>query len=227
MQSVTYPKQKGGLHIHLLLDESGSMGHAQETVIRAANEYVRQLQFALIPVRMTMATFGGRSRTLLTDVPIYAVPLLTTADYRPTGGTPLYDAMLRTVRLLEKEQGMRVMIVLTDGVDGSEHRVLAKEIEAKIAEGWLVLYMGINLDQMEKDHGERYGLAHQTSLINIPPDMAANVKDHNIVPAMEAAAGVTFRFLGGAGGAFTNEERAAMNAKKPRKIKTTEEEEQV
>jgi len=91
--------------------------------------------------------------TLCDCVPLSKVEKLTDKTYEPRGGTPLYDAIGKTVRAIQdKANGYKVMFVtLTDGEENSSSewtsdtiKTLIKEKEDK--DKWTFSYIGVGPD---------------------------------------------------------------------------------
>lgn len=141
-----------GIHVHLLLDASGSMDGWEDKVIKAANEYIKQLSFMASPPTITVTKFSDGSTDMIKGVPVYQVPQITDNDYWAGGGTNMHGSVLRAIKSLRQEKVARkAIIILTDGEDGSmtpAERVKA-QLEKCIAAGWLVIVLGADFDPTE------------------------------------------------------------------------------
>jgi Ca-activated chloride channel family protein len=110
----------------MAIDESGSMVKSADAVRQAARDFVA----AVRPEdSLALITFA--------DHPIFAHMLGTNrqftldaiGNYKPNGGTALYDALYNSLMTLNQVAGRRAVVVLTDGKDednpgtgpGSEH----------------------------------------------------------------------------------------------------------
>ena len=164
----TTRKKRETLHVALLVDESGSMGHLHGDVIAGVNEFINDLKAdpsERTRILASLAMFdlrGGEDavRVKFSDLPLRRVRLLGPSDYAPNGMTPLNDAVVRTIGALEKLAAPkskaktatpdRVMIViLTDGLENASETSsdeVRKQILAKEAEGWEFVYLGANQD---------------------------------------------------------------------------------
>jgi hypothetical protein len=80
---------------------------------------------------------------------------LSDANYRPASGTPLYDAIGRSVRAMEEamatvEDATGLVVILTDGEENSSREYtktdIVQLIEDKEEEGWTFTYLGVSMD---------------------------------------------------------------------------------
>ena len=163
--SDKYPREKGETRIYnlIILDESGSMESIRAQALNGANETLQTIRATQQenPDDHQMITFvtfdtGARRpfvRTIIDTEKIENIPDLTPEQYRPYGGTPLYDAMglsITALRELVKEGDHVLVTVITDGFENSSHHFTAdmvKElVEALTAQGWVFTYIGANQD---------------------------------------------------------------------------------
>ena len=151
--------KKDTLHVGLLIDESGSMGPMHAAVIGGTNEFVAKLAADENGTKV-LATLGmfdlhGNDpvvRTTFADIPVAEVDTLGADDYAPRGATPLNDAVVKTIRAMDKrvKEGHRAMLViLTDGLENSSKtptRDVRKLILEREKRGWEFIYLGANQD---------------------------------------------------------------------------------
>ena len=160
------------LHVGLLIDESGSMGPMHGAVIGGTNEFVAKLAADQngTKVLATLAMFdlhGGDPvvRTKFKAIPVAEVGTLGPEDYSPRGATPLNDAVIKTIKTMDKrvKKGDRAMLViLTDGLENaseSSSRDVRKLIVAREKRGWEFIYLGANQDAWAES--DRIGLAQR------------------------------------------------------------------
>src|SRR5262245_13696180 len=88
--SPSAPREGGasqGVHVHFLLDRSGSMGAIASDVIGGFNEFLREQQARPDACRMTLVQFDSQQPfELLAEArDVRDVPPLDTASYRPRG----------------------------------------------------------------------------------------------------------------------------------------------
>lgn len=98
----------------MLLDTSGSMSDSLAYLQTAASSFLTSLR---PEDRVALYSFGGFLKELspITDEKMGLVDYIDRiyAD----GGTPLYDAVVRGVRLLKKVSGRKAILLFTDGAD--------------------------------------------------------------------------------------------------------------
>jgi Mg-chelatase subunit ChlD len=152
-------KRDETLHVSVLIDESGSMGGREEAVTTGFNGFLAELRDgeAKAKARVSLAMFDLSGNEPVTRVKVDNVPLpevtdIAAMDYRPRGATPLNDAVVATIRRLDKriDRGDRaVMVVLTDGYENASEtttRHLRKLVLEKERAGWEFIYLGANQD---------------------------------------------------------------------------------
>lgn len=125
------PKPSGVVnHFAIVLDSSGSMAALRQSVVDAYNQNVEDLRKLAVKEghtnTITLSIFGRSVGTEFPRVyePVDTVPPLTFADYVPTGGTPLFDAVADTIEKLEKNRpsmGDNQSYVLSVFTDGQEN----------------------------------------------------------------------------------------------------------
>lgn len=153
----------GKAHIYnlIIVDESGSMGRLRNATLSGVNETINtirqaQQEFAdkqshfLTLVTFDSSSFNRESVRIHVDAkPIGEVPDFE--DYRPCGGTPLFDAMGMSITRLHKtvkndEDASAIVTVMTDGLENSSHEYSVGQIKALIEqlkeEGRTFNYMG-------------------------------------------------------------------------------------
>lgn len=149
----------------IILDESGSMSSIYEQALGGANETIQTIRAAQASADdqnqfLTFVTFdsGNREsvRTIIDTMPIADVKDLTQDDYRPSGCTPLYDAMGKSLTALEKkvtDDDQVLVTIITDGMENSSRHYsdaqvcdIVKRLRAK---GWTFVYIGANQDAVE------------------------------------------------------------------------------
>ena len=150
------------LHIHLVLDRSGSMASIADDVIGGYNAFLAEHRAAPGACRLTLAQFDSQdpSEVLLRGVDIDAAPDLTPERFQPRGSTPLYDAIGHLLDRAEAEiriqraTGMtdedHLVVVLTDGLENASRYWTQSAIFERIAGleagGWTFAYLGANQD---------------------------------------------------------------------------------
>lgn len=156
------------VHIYFVLDESGSMASIANDVVGGFNSFLAEQQAQPGKCRLTLVKFEGTHFVLVHDaVNIKTVKPLTTADFRPGGGTPLLDAEGRTIAMAERRLAERAKIgktqeailfaTFTDGEENQSREWTFETLSAKKAElekdGWAFTYLGVGLDRYS--HGSQ------------------------------------------------------------------------
>ena len=160
MQNEQPSTHKANVHNLIIVDESGSMSHLRQATLSGINETIdtiknAQKEFADTQSHfLTLVTFdnnhhGEIVRYHFTNEPIDNVTTFT--NYRPCGGTPLYDAMGQTLSALYNEingneNASAVVTVLTDGLENASREWTAVSLRNLInqlkEQGWSFSYMG-------------------------------------------------------------------------------------
>lgn len=149
---------KKKMYISVILDETGSMQVVKEQTISGFNEYVETLrgeETASI-MRFTLTKFNSTKVEIIHDgVRMDAVKSLTDATYQPANLTPLYDAIGRTVRMLEKKvdgqkKATALVVIQTDGQENASKEFTREAIFSLIDEkkgaGWTFVFLGADQD---------------------------------------------------------------------------------
>ena len=144
----------------IIVDESGSMCLIEQQAFAGMNETiqtVKQLQkkYPEIEQRITLMTFEtGKRRYHLDNVPAKQAHVLHPGEYRPGGGTPLYDAVGEGIAKVNAVCGVDdevVVTIITDGEENSSmeynHKMVKNLIEKMKKQGWTFAFIGTdNLD---------------------------------------------------------------------------------
>ena len=157
-------KNKAKIHNLIIVDESGSMVFLRQSTLSGINEIIntiKSMQNKYVTTQthtLTLVTFASNSKhqsviTVIDDKPIEEVEKFT--DYNPFGGTPLYDALGKSLttlhsRIKDDEDATGVVTVLTDGEENCSREWDLKSIGKLImqlkTEGWTFSYMGSTHD---------------------------------------------------------------------------------
>lgn len=151
----------------IIVDESGSMCLIEQQAFAGMNETiqtVKQLQkkYPDIEQRITLMTFEtGKRRYHLDNVPAQQANILRPGEYRPGGGTPLYDAVGEGIAKVNAVCGIDdevVVTIITDGEENSSmeynHTMVKNLIEKMKKQGWTFAFIGTdNIDVRGMAHG--------------------------------------------------------------------------
>lgn len=177
MPDIDTPAKDGPAHVYLLVDESGSMDASRDTTISSINDFLQGLKSTLSPesyvtVMKFDTTHAGQSRTfgsstfvnksgkinnvrpIFSKIALKDVRLVTKDDYKPNGGTPLYDAIGRTMIQADisfnAESGPVFFAILTDGEENEStefnQNTIKKMISDRTEKGWTFTFMGVDID---------------------------------------------------------------------------------
>lgn len=166
--------QTGDVHLFILMDESGSMNGKQEAVITGCNEFLHSFKDNK-KARVWVGFFDShpgadRLRLKVKGEKVSKVSPLEIGDYKPRGMTPLNDAIMDSLRALDKvvAKGESVFLaIITDGLENaSETSVEAvKDALAKREKkGWGFVYLGANQDAGAT--ARSYGLTGKGQALN-------------------------------------------------------------
>lgn len=142
------------LYITLILDESGSMQSCKGAALAGFNQYLATLKREPAETRFTLTLFNaGKTEVRYRTVPVSAVNDLDVETYRPQAGTPLYDAIGRTLSLARQEtpvEARKLCVILTDGMENASQEYSRKQVFDLIKQyekqGWAFLYLGADHD---------------------------------------------------------------------------------
>lgn len=143
--------------ICLILDRSGSMAGREADVIGGVNTFLDEQKKLPDPASIAMVRFdsGGVERFRPMQA-LAEAQHITAEDYQPRGGTPLLDAIGKTLAELENdwkaEQPERaILVIVTDGQENESREYSKKQIkemiESRQASGkWAIVYLAANVD---------------------------------------------------------------------------------
>lgn len=147
----------------IVLDESGSMSTIENEARSGCNEVLSGIRKAqedhpeLIQTISLLPFSTGEMKYIYENTPIGDTKDIA-GEYRPAGGTALYDAMGYALTLLEKEtdkyaDAVGLVTVITDGYENSSHEYSGKMVydlvERLQKKGWTFAFMGANQDVMK------------------------------------------------------------------------------
>jgi uncharacterized protein YegL len=176
--------------IYVLLDESGSMGSLRADVIGGINEFIDDQRKSPDPAVISIAAFGTHIdkdiRLVRPMVDLKEVQKLTEVDFVPNGGTPLLDAMGRSMLALDEDWKREkpdrcVFVSFTDGEENSSKEYTKTKIAALKASReksglWLFLFMGANIDSFHEAGAMGYARAATANFVATPKGFRAAVK---------------------------------------------------
>jgi hypothetical protein len=130
-------------HFIICLDRSGSMQPIQRQAVDTFNQNVKAIREGAEKSgqesTISLTTFGGDIQTPYFCDPVRTLKTYDYNEYRPTGGTPLFDAVGRMINKLRErtdasdENVSYMFIVITDGEENASS-LKANELTARMAE---------------------------------------------------------------------------------------------
>lgn len=177
------------LHVIFVLDETGSMKSVQDKTISGFNEYVDGLRNKHAKgTRFSLVQFNTEKYAIVHDrAKLKAVSHLNAETYQPDNGTPLYDAIGKTLARTEAEYAngnrMKTLVtILTDGMENSSKeytfakiRDYIKELEAK---DWTFVFLGANFDSYEVGTSISMDVSNIANYNPAQPQVALDVMFH-------------------------------------------------
>lgn len=153
------PEGATKVHNLIILDESGSMNSIYREALIGLNNTLTTIrtaqsehpdQFHLI----TLISFdSGHYNPIYRNIPASKTGTIKPEQYRPCGGTPLYDAMGRAINELRRkvEKGDIVLVtIITDGLENASceynSRMIYDLVTEMKAADWIFTYIGANQD---------------------------------------------------------------------------------
>lgn len=139
----------------LIVDESGSMSCIERQALAGINETIAtvkkmQATHPNLEQRITLITFDSTHKTLFYDnVSAHRAHHLTHYDYRPCGGTPLYDAIGMGIAKINAQTTADDNVLVTIITDGEENcseeydlHMIKNLVEKLKKQGWTFTFIG-------------------------------------------------------------------------------------
>lgn len=160
-ESETFKKDnmKQGVFNLIILDESGSMQAIAEQAVSGLNETFQTIKNAQKEHEeqqhfISFVTFNSaRIRNVMNHQEVDSDKMLEWTDYRPSYGTPLFDAMGRSLNKLKRyvsDEDVVLVTIITDGYENASQEYCGHDIKQLVAElkakGWVFAYIGTNQD---------------------------------------------------------------------------------
>lgn len=143
--------------ICLILDRSGSMQGRENDVIGGVNSFLDEQKKLPDPASIAFVRFDTEATERFRPMQALAeCQPLTKADYQPRGGTPLLDAIGKTIAQLDEdwkaEQPERaIVVIVTDGEENASREYKKAKIQEMVkarqdSGKWAFIYLGANVD---------------------------------------------------------------------------------
>ena len=148
--------QNEPVSLGLLVDTSGSMLNKIAAARRALRRFVQTIRPR---DEVFLAAFNQRPSVVQDFTDSRALLMQATALLYPQGGTALYDAMLDSLRRVQQGRSRKkVLVVISDGLDGTSRASRAQVIDVIRRSGVVVYTIGVgNSTRMPHAGGVRMG----------------------------------------------------------------------
>ncbi len=151
-------------YITFVVDESGSMGNVREVTVSGINEQIQQVKrdFAgknseKVNAIVSLIRFNDKVKPVFMYSDIDALQEITLDEYKPDGGTAMYDAVgyainqLKMREDIDEENTSSLIVVVSDGQENSSREITAQQLADMISvlnetKRWTVTYLGANQD---------------------------------------------------------------------------------
>lgn len=150
---------KRKVHNLIILDESGSMQSIYHPALTGVNETLQTIREAQKEHEdqdhyVSLIAFDtSHYNQIYRNAPAEKAVDITPEQYRPGGGTPLFDAMGRAITELRGVAGKNDVVLVTIITDGYENasreyngNAIKALVEAMKSQGWVFTYIGANQD---------------------------------------------------------------------------------
>lgn len=143
--------------ICLILDRSGSMSGRENDVVGGVNTFIEEQKKLPDPASIAFVRFEtGHIERFRPMQALSEVKPLTRAEYVPSGGTPLLDAVGSTITALDEDwkaekPDRAIVVIVTDGEENASKEYTKAKIQALIKARqdsglWAFIYLGANVD---------------------------------------------------------------------------------
>lgn len=144
----------------IIVDESGSMTFIERQAVNGVIETIQTIQSAQKKHAdeqehfVTLISFSSEGvKYIYNNKPVNEIADATSLNYRPYGGTPLYDAIGNGIVSLRSQVAKDDKVLVTIITDGEEncskewnHQQIRNLIEAQKEQHWVFTYIGTNQD---------------------------------------------------------------------------------
>lgn len=147
--------------ICLILDRSGSMGGRENDVVNGVNAFIEEQKKNPDPATIAFVRFDSENVERFRQMANLAeVAPLARAEFEPRGGTPLLDAVGRTIVELDNDWARErpdraVVVIVTDGEENSSREYTKEKVKQMItaredSKQWAFIYLGADVDAFQE-----------------------------------------------------------------------------
>jgi hypothetical protein len=152
---------KNSTHIAMVLDRSGSMETIATDTVGGLNRFIKEQQAVPGDCTLIITHFDTNAiDTLRAIAPIKDIALINAAEFQPRGGTPLWDAIGKTIAttgdyLKSLPDAQRpdkiIFVVMTDGLENSSRDYTHPQVRDMIQHQtdvykWQFVFLGANIN---------------------------------------------------------------------------------
>lgn len=170
--------------ICLILDRSGSMSGRESDVIGGVNSFLEDQKKLDAPASIAMVRFDSQGIERFRSMgPLQSCAKLTADDFQPRGGTPLLDAIGKTLNDLDNDWRTEnpdrgILVIVTDGQENASIEFKKDQIKKMIldrqASGrWAIIYLGANVDAFGEASSMGISNMNTANYINTPKGIGA------------------------------------------------------
>jgi hypothetical protein len=178
--------------VSFLLDRSGSMATIAPDVIGGFNTFIDAQAKEPGECKFVLTLFDTQGVDVEEFEAIADVPHFTPETYRPRAGTPLLDAIGKTITHVDGIKGKAkvLFVIYTDGQENSSHEYSREAVKALVdqrqSEGWEFLFLGSDIDAYD-----------QAGAIGIAAGSTFSVSGQNTGHTMSTLTSATADYRGG------------------------------
>lgn len=143
--------------ICLILDRSGSMRGREEDVIGGVNTFLDEQKKLPDPASIAFVRFDEEATERFRPMQALAeCKPLDASEYQPRGGTPLLDAVGKTIAQLDEDwkaekPDRAILVIVTDGQENASREYTKAKIQEMVkarqdSGKWAFIYLGANVD---------------------------------------------------------------------------------
>ncbi len=167
----------------IVIDQSGSMCGKEEEVVNAVNRFIDQLSREPSDISASLAFFEDDVTVTRPFQSLATFAPLTAGEYKPCGGTALYDALGESIMDIDRavgREGKAILAIVTDGGECSSKVYDLPQVKALVAQkrraGWSIFFLSLDLDGAE-------GII---SDLGLDPDLAIGGSKEALAAAMKS-----------------------------------------